>query len=90
VQFTRYFGAIRHRPDPATIKGEWIQRVIRSPEREYIQADGRVRRWAKIDENQGRYLRVVLLTGRQSTMHFSTGDTNHEGQVLRRYRHALH
>lgn len=31
-------------------------------EREYIQADGRIRRWAKIDEMEGRYLRVILLT----------------------------
>ena len=61
MQFTKYFEAIRHRPDRAIIKDEWIQRVIKSPEREYIQADGRVRRWAKIDENQSRYLRVVLL-----------------------------
>jgi hypothetical protein len=43
------------------IKDEWIKRVIESPEREYIQADGRVRRWAKINENDGRYLKVVLL-----------------------------
>jgi hypothetical protein len=43
------------------IRDEWIQRVIESPEREYIQADGRVRRWARIDEHDARYLRVVLL-----------------------------
>jgi len=28
---------------------------------EVIQADGRIRRWAPIQEMQGRYLRVVLL-----------------------------
>ena len=61
MKFTKYFQAIRSRPDRAIIKDEWVQRVIESPEREYIQADGRVRRWAKIDENEGRYLRVVLL-----------------------------
>jgi hypothetical protein len=34
---------------------------MRSPVREVIQADGRIRRWAPIDEMQGRVLRVVLL-----------------------------
>ena len=29
--------------------------------REVIQADGRIRRWAPIEEMEGRYLRVVLL-----------------------------
>jgi hypothetical protein len=61
VKATKYFQAIRSRPDRATIKDEWIQRVVEFPEREYTQADGRIRRWAKIDENEGRYLRVVLL-----------------------------
>jgi len=43
------------------IKDEWIQRVIDSPERELIQADSRIRRWAEIDKMKGRYLRVTLL-----------------------------
>jgi hypothetical protein len=61
VKTTKYFQVIRLRPDRAIIKDEWIQRVIQRPEREYIQADGRIRRWARIDEMEGRYLRVVLL-----------------------------
>lgn len=32
-----------------------------NPESEQIQADGRIRRWAKIDAMQGKYLRVILL-----------------------------
>ncbi|MFM2290045.1 MAG: hypothetical protein RL684_3188 [Pseudomonadota bacterium] len=43
------------------IRDEWIERAIRSPVREHVQADGRIRRWASIDEAEGRYLRVVLL-----------------------------
>lgn len=35
--------------------------MIDHPEREAIQADGRIRRWAPIVEAEGRYLRVVLL-----------------------------
>ena len=43
------------------IKDEWIERVIRFAEREHIQADGRIRRWARIEEMDDRYLRIVLL-----------------------------
>ena len=52
---------IRLRRDRAIIEDEWIQRVAGQPEREYIEADGRIRRWARITEMGGRYLRVVLL-----------------------------
>jgi hypothetical protein len=66
MKVTSYFRAIRSRPDRATIQDEWIQRVIEAPEREYVQLDGRVRRWARIDEMEGRYLRVVLLPDRET------------------------
>ena len=66
VKITKYLEAIRSRPDRAIIQDEWILRVIASPEREYIQADGRVRRWARIDEMEGRYLRVILLPDRET------------------------
>ena len=62
MKCTKYFQAIRNRPDRSIIKDEWIERVIESPEREYVQADGRIRPWARIDEADGRYLRVVILT----------------------------
>jgi len=61
MKTTKYFQAIRSRPDRAFIRDDWIQRVIDAPERERVQADGRIRRWAGIEEMQGRYLRVVLL-----------------------------
>jgi hypothetical protein len=35
--------------------------MIRWPEAERTQADGRIRRWARIPEAGGRYLRVILL-----------------------------
>ena len=43
------------------IRLEWIQRVAEHPVKEVIQADGRIRRWAPIQEMNGRYLRVILL-----------------------------
>ena len=61
MKTTRYFQATRTRPDRAVIRDEWIQHVIDKPEREIVQADGRVRRWAAIGDMDGRYLRVVLL-----------------------------
>jgi hypothetical protein len=66
VKITKYFDAIRSRPDRAIIQDEWVLRVIASPQREDVQADGRVRRWARIEEMQGRYLRVILLPDRET------------------------
>lgn len=61
MKATEYFQAIRSRPDRAIIKDEWIQRAFDRPEKEYVQADGRIRRWTGIEEMDGRYLRVILL-----------------------------
>ena len=51
----------RQRPDRASIDIAWIEFVIQHPEKEIIQQDGRIRRWASIPEAGGKYLRVVLL-----------------------------
>jgi hypothetical protein len=40
---------------------EWIQQVVEHPVKEVIQEDGRIRRWAPIQEMEGRFLRVILL-----------------------------
>jgi len=63
MKATRYFDAIRKRPDRTLIKAEWIQFVIDNPVKEEIQKDGRLRRWAQIEEMDNRYLRVILLEG---------------------------
>jgi hypothetical protein len=44
----------------------WIERVIRDPDAEHIQEDGRIRRWKKIPEAGNRALRVVLLDDGQT------------------------
>jgi hypothetical protein len=77
VKTTRYFETIRDRKDRAIIKDEWIQHVIANPEREQIQADGRIRRWARIDEMQGKYLRVILLQDAE-TVHNAFFDRGYE------------
>ena len=43
------------------ILDEWLERAITNPLREQIQVDGRTRRRVRIEEMEGRYLRVVLL-----------------------------
>ena len=77
MQFTEYFLTMRSRPDRKFITLEWIQRVVDSPLRESVQADGRIRRWAPIAETGGRYLRVVLLPD---------GKTVHNAFFDRRFR----
>jgi len=76
VKTTRYFEALRLRADRAAIRDEWIERTIRSPLRESVQADGRIRRWARIPEAENRYLRVVLL---------ADGETVHNAFFDRRF-----
>lgn len=61
MKTTKYFEAIRTRPDRAIIKSEWIQFVIDNPISEVVQEDGRLRRWAQINEMKNRYLRGILL-----------------------------
>ena len=64
---------IRKRSDRVIIKDEWIERVIEAPERGYVQADGRIRRWGRI----GKFLRVVLLPDGE-TVHNAFFDREHK------------
>lgn len=73
---TEYFRYTRLRPDRALIRDEWIQQAIDYPVREVTQSDGRIRRWAKIEEADGRFLRVVLL---------EDGETVHNAFFDRRF-----
>ena len=75
MRSTVYFEAMYERPDRAAIKREWIQRAVTTPLREFVQADGRIRRWAAIPEAEGRFLRVVLLADGE-TVHNAFFDRN--------------
>ena len=66
MKFTKYFEEMRRRPDRAMIRMEWIQQVVENPEKAAVQQDGRIRRWARVEEMEGRYLRVVLLPDGQT------------------------
>lgn len=60
MKFTQYFLYTRQRKDRIQIKSEWIEHVANNPEKTHIQGDGRIRKWAYIDEAR-KYLRVILL-----------------------------
>jgi hypothetical protein len=77
VKTPAYFEAMRTRPDRAVIQDAWIERTIRNPLREVVQADGRIRRWAVVPEAQSRILRVVLLADGETVHHafFNRGFT---------------
>lgn len=77
MQFTQYFLHTHERPDRRDIKIEWIERVVAGPTNETVQSDGRIRRWGRIAESGGKYLRVVLL---------EDGETVHNAFFDRRYR----
>lgn len=66
MKFTQYFLHTRGRPDRAMIRDEWLKQVLEQPLREETQSDGRIRRWARIKEMDGRVLRVILLPDRQT------------------------
>lgn len=52
---------MRERPDRVMIRLEWIAQAVEHPEKEVVQQDGRIRRWARIEAMDGRALRVILL-----------------------------
>lgn len=60
MKTTQYFNHVRKRPDRATIHDEWIRHVLDHAEKTEVQADGRIRKWARIAET-GKFLRVVVL-----------------------------
>lgn len=66
VKTTKYFEFMRRRPDRALILDAWIEQVVQHPVKELVQQDGRIRRWAPIEEMGNRFLRVVLLPDRET------------------------
>ncbi len=69
MKTTQYFRHTRQRPDRAIIQ------AIHNPLRVEQQADGRIRRWARITEMDNRTLRVILLEDGE-TVHNAFFDRN--------------
>lgn len=51
--------------------------VVSNPAKEIVQSDGRIKKWGRIPEAGGKYLRVVLL---------EDGETVHNAFFDRRFR----
>lgn len=77
MKFTQYFLYTRQRRDRIQIKSEWIEQVVNEPEKTHIQSDGRIRKWAYIDEVR-KYLRVILLEDGE-TVHNAFFDRSFKG-----------
>ncbi len=78
MKFTEYFLYRSRKPDRSWIKHEWIQFVCDNYEFQEVQSDDRIRRWAKIEEANNRYLRVVILPDGQ-TVHNAFFDRSFKG-----------
>ena len=59
-KFTRYFEneVLPKRP---YLKKQWCIEIVENPEKEELQENNRYRFWGKVDELDGRYVRVVTL-----------------------------
>ena len=79
MEYTQYFIHTRNRSDRAYIKDEWIEEVINNPIHSEVQSDGRIRKWAKI-EDVGKYLRVILL---------EDGETVHNAFFDRKFKEEV-
>lgn len=74
MKFTQYFLATRERDDRKNIKLDWIEFVYHDAIYEIIQADGRIKRWGFIEEEQ-KYLRIIILEDKE-TIHNAFFDRN--------------
>ena len=79
MKFTQYFLYIKQRPDRVKIKMEWIKDTIKNPVCTEVQADGRIRKWKKIEE-EGKILRVILLPDGE-TVHNVFFDRGFKGET---------
>ena len=74
MKTTAYFRNIVPIKHPE-IQMEWIERVMATPVKRFIQSDGRIVLWGNIAEVEGRVLRVVLLEDGE-TVHNAFFDRN--------------
>lgn len=77
LKFTQYYLATRHRPERIMIREEWVEDVVRRPLKTFVQADGRIQLWGRVEEEKGRFLRVILL---------DDGETVHNAFFDRRFK----
>lgn len=78
MKTTKYFDYRRNKSDRIGIPDAWIEHVIAHAEKTEIQSDGRIKKWARIEAAEGRYLRVILLED-GVTVHNAFFDRGFEG-----------
>lgn len=78
MKFTQYFLHIRRRPDRAKIGMKWIEETVKNADYTEIQADGRIRKWKRI-ESEHKFLRVILLPDGE-TIHNAFFDRSFKGE----------
>jgi len=49
MKFTQSFKITQTRPDSCSIKAQWIEATVNSPDTQTIQTDGRIHRWNYAD-----------------------------------------
>ena len=77
LKSTEYFKHVRQRSDRINIKTEWIVDTIRNPIYTETQADGRIRKWKLISE-ENKFLSVILLEDGE-TVHNAFFDRSFKG-----------
>lgn len=80
MQFTQYFWHTRERGDRKDIKLEWIEFVFYQPTFELKQPDGRIKKWAYINDVD-KYLRIIILDD-NITVHNAFFDRNFKPNEL--------
>lgn len=74
---TGYFTYRRWSRDRQGIDDAMIEQVLENPCSEFVQSDGRIRKWGWIEEKQ-RYLRVIVLADGM-TVHNAFFDRSFKG-----------
>ena len=74
MKYSQYFLYTRNKPDRKRIKIEWIIKAFQNPIYEETQSDGRIRKWAWIEEEK-KYLRIIILEDNE-TIHNAFFDRN--------------
>lgn len=80
MKYTKYFEFTKLRPNRIGIKEDWIIKAYFNPIAQSIQQDGRIRRWAKIEEAENKYLRIVIL---------EDGETIHNAYFYRSFKEII-
>jgi hypothetical protein len=74
MKTTNYFNEFASQKH-SEIQREWIERVLANPVKQEVQTNNRVSYWGKIEEAEGRVLRVITLDDGE-TVHNAFFDRN--------------